>query len=297
MANEAVTWTAGGGGTYKGNLGWDYWLLADAIVDAAFEMSRLRNYIRTRSIADVPSNSGRFPTLTSVGSAAALTDGTDLTTITDFSPSAVTLNVAEVGLKFVYTDLTSGGSVTDMSEIARYGGRGIVDKENADIAALFTGLSNTVGSGTADLSEANVLAGLATLRGAKEYGPYTMVIDPDSWYNELVGDIGTTIAALGNTGGTVRGESNDLLSGQENVGPLLGIANIVLSTDVDLTTDVYTGAIFNERAFGLIDKWTIRPEMERDASLRGTEVVVTSAYAVSEIVDAAGVGVTTDGPA
>ncbi len=49
-----------------------------------------------------------------------------------------------------------------------------------------------------------------------------------------------------------------------------------------------------ETAEAQVEKWAIRPEMERDASLRGTEVVVTSAYAVGEVDDLAGQGLIFD---
>ena len=50
----------------------------------------------------------------------------------------------------------------------------------------------------------------------------------------------------------------------------------------------------SQRALAYVEKWAVRPEMERDASLRASEVVVTTAYAVGETDDAAGVSIITD---
>ena len=41
-------------------------------------------------------------------------------------------------------------------------------------------------------------------------------------------------------------------------------------------------------------KWPIRIELQRNASLVSTEIVVTATYGVSEVVDAYGVPVITD---
>jgi hypothetical protein len=48
------------------------------------------------------------------------------------------------------------------------------------------------------------------------------------------------------------------------------------------------------RALGLVEKWASRTELQRDASLRATEIVLTANYGVGEIDDLSGIGVITD---
>jgi hypothetical protein len=52
--------------------------------------------------------------------------------------------------------------------------------------------------------------------------------------------------------------------------------------------------VSQNRAIGFVSQWDIRVEFERDASLRGTEIVATANYGVGEIDDSSGVGLLTD---
>ena len=63
----------------------------------------------------------------------------------------------------------------------------------------------------------------------------------------------------------------------------------------DGSSDKENGMYNPNRAIGFVEKWAIRPEAERDASLRGTEIVVTAAYAAGEVDDTSGVRIVSDG--
>ena len=100
------------------------------------------------------------------------------------------------------------------------------------------------------------------------------------------------------TAGPFGTESNDLpgagAGGQ--VGDLYGVNTLITPlVGEDGNADKINGMYSPSRAIGYVEKWAIRPEMERDASLRGSEVVVTAAYAVGETDDVSGVRILSDG--
>lgn len=291
MADE-ITWA-----NLKGEYSYDYRLLADSIIGALYESLDMRQYAIVKSIASFESNAERFPRTPEL-EAGSLTEGTDLTTNKAFAPTVVTLTVAEVGLKLTLTDLMAMGGIVGIQHYGQEAGKAVAEKRTSDLVALMSGFSNDVGASGADMTEAYFLAAIAHLRGKKVPGPYTTILHTTSYYSELIGDIGTTFAALTTTGQGVRAESNDLPGAGDGgqVGTLYG-QNVLITPLVaeDGSSDKINGMYSPSRAIGFVEKWAIRPEAERDASLRGTEVVVTAAYAVGETDDISGVRIISDG--
>ena len=291
MANE-ITWA-----NLKGEYSYEYRLLAENIISALYESLDMRQYAQVRSIANWASNAERFaatPTLT----ASALTEGTDLTANTAFAPTAVTLTVGEVGLKLTLTDLMAMGGIVGAAHYGEQAGNAVAEKRTTDLVALMSGFSNSVGATGQTLTEAYMLAAQAQLRGAKVPGPYVYILHTTSYYSELIGSIGSTFTALTTTGSGVRAESNDLPGAGNGgqIGQLYGQTTLVTPLVAeDGNADKINGMYAPGRAIGYVEKWAIRPEADRDASLRGTEVVVTAAYAVGELDDVSGVRIISDG--
>lgn len=291
MANE-ITWA-----NLKGEYSYEYRLLADSIISALYDALDMRNYAIVKSIANWASNAERFPKTPAL-SAGALTEGTDLTANTAFSPTAVTLTVGEVGLKLTLTDLMAMGGIVGAAHYGQEAGKAVAEKRTSDLVALMSGFSNSVGTTNTDLTEAFILAAIAQLRGSKVPGPYVTVLHTDSYYKELIGSVGSTFSALANTGSGVRGESNDLPGAGAGgmVGELYGTTLLVTPlVGEDGNSDKENGMYAPNRAIGYVEKWAVRPEVERDASLRGSEIVVTAAYAVGETDDTSGVRIVSDG--
>ena len=281
MANE-VTWS-----NLKGEYSYEYRLLRENIINALYEALDMRRYAVARSIAAFESNAERFP-FTPKLSASSLTEGTDLTTNTAFAPTQTTLTVGEVGLKLTVTDLMAMGGIVDFAHYGMEAGKAVAEKRTDDLVGLMAGFSSSVGSTGQDMTEAYILAAIATLRGKQMPAPYVGVIHTDSYYKELIGSIGSTFS-----------ESNDL-PGAGNSGAeiqnLYGQTFLITPlVDEDGNSDKQGGMYAPSRAIGYVEKWAVRPENERDASLRGTEVVVTAAYAFGELDDDAGVHIITDG--
>ena len=293
MANE-ITWA-----NLQGEYSYEYRLLADSIIDALYESLDMRQFAITKSITSFASNAERFPA-TPVLSASALTEGTDLTSNTAFAPTQVTLTVGEVGLKLTPTDLQMMGGIVGAAHYGQEAGKAVAEKRTTDLVALGPGFSNSVGTTNVDMTEAFYLAAISALRGRKVPTPYVGVVHTTSFYAELIGDIGSDYSALGNTGLGVRAESNDLPGSGDGgmIGELFGTTLLVTPLVAeDGNSDKENFAYAPRRAIGFVEKWAIRPEAERDASLRGTEVVVTSAYATGETDNDSGERILSDGVA
>jgi len=289
MADE-ITWAS-----IEGDYGYDYRLLGQSLISALYENSApIMPFLNKKSLAGFPSDSERFPKAPALA-AAALTDGTDMAN-TAYSPSNVTLTVGEVGLMLTVTDLSNLSSLHDLAQYGAEAGQAVAEKLMTDIAALGGAFSTVVGSTTVALTEQQFRDAKTTLIVKKIPGPYFSLLYPQQ-VNHLETSIGSTISAAANTGATARAETNDLSMGPARDAGVLFNVRILASTLVPTanagadSAGCMAGA---QRALGYVEKWAIRPEMERDASLRGTEVVATAAYAVGELDDASGVAIITD---
>ena len=291
MANE-ITWN-----NLQGEYSYEYRLLAESIIGALYEALDMRQFSIMKSIKNWASNAERFPK-TPTMTAGALTEGTDLTANTAFAPTAVTLTVGEVGLKLTLTDLMAMGGIVGAAHYGEEAGKAVAEKRTTDLVALMSGFSNSVGTTNTDLTEAFMLAAIAQLRGAKVPGKYVTVLHTTSYYAELIGSVGSTFTALTTQGNSVRSESNDLPGAGSGgfVGDLYGQTTLITPLVAeDGNSDKINGMYSPSRAIGYVEKWAVRPEVERDASLRGSEIVVTAAYAVGETDDVSGVRIVSDG--
>ncbi len=283
MANE-ITWSV-----IEGDYGYDYRLLAESTVDALYEnAAKILPFLNRKSLAGFPSETERFPVAPTLA-ASAITDGTDLTN-TAYNPTNVNITVGEVGLMLTETDLASTSSIHEFARLGREAGQAVAEKLMTDIAALGSGFSNQTTDTTNDIVEQDFRDAKTALILRKIPEPYFSLVYPQM-VNDLETSIGSTISAASTTGMSARAETNDLSMGADmDWGTLYGV-RIIASTTVPTANAGADSAGFiagANRAIGYVEKWAIRPEMERDASLRGTEIVVTSAYGVGEIDDEAG---------
>lgn len=289
MANE-VTF-----GSVEGEMGHDYLIYAEAALNARYAHDNVRDLVRMVDISGLKTDQIRFPKRPAV-SASALTDGTDLTANTAYTPTQAPATVAEVGLKFTITDLGASGTYITAGELAEAGGMAVLEKISTDVCALGSGLSQTAGATGVDLSETNFEDALITLMGNKAPGEVFAVLHPRQWF-DLVNSIGSVMPADGPGSMSPRGVTNDLIpSGNGMGGPVYGadvrVNPLVPTANAGADRAGFIG--IKGRTLGGAMKWFIRPEFERDASLRGTEAVVTACYAVIEVEDETGVGIVTD---
>jgi len=229
----------------------------------------------------------KWPTI----SASAVSEATDLAN-TAINPTQVTLTASEVGLMATITDLLTKSDIieelTGNDQYSKLLGRAIGTKIDVDIATLFTALNggSAVGTSGTDITINDFLQAIYTLDNAEARGQYQCVLHPVQYHH-------LRKALQVATGIVYGGKEEFTLNGQ--IGRFFGV-NVFQTTNVQAggTSIDKAGAMFVKEALGMLTKWSARTELERNASLRATEVVETTAYAVGEIVDTFGVSIETD---
>jgi hypothetical protein len=221
-------------------------------------------------------------------SAAALTDGLDLIASEDIGMTYVDLTASEVGLKVILTDKLVRQEQDDVFRIVgRQMGDAMGRKLNRDIIALFAALNGgtVLGADNKDMAIGAVTGLCAFAKANKFPNPVSIVHHPNAvvQFVKSAAGIGCTYYA-----GIMQGLPEELLrnfwKGQVN-----GV-NIFETGDIDKITgyDSGYGAIFSKNAMVYVEALAPNVERERDASLRGTEVIIVSDYGVFEVEDTYG---------
>jgi len=212
-----------------------------------------------------------------------LADGQDIIDEEDIGMTTVDLTAAEVGAKVVLTDKLVRQSVPNVFQmVGRQLGEGMARKKDTDVQALYENLNDgtDLGATTKDLNAVNLTACIAFAKankfGSKVYGvhhpnaiaafvksaavaPAAAAPVPSGWSAELLKDFFVGLRPL-------------------NGVPLFEAGNI----PEDGNGDGY-GCIADQGAMATLTSVKARTERERDASLRGTEVVITADYGVFEL--------------
>ena len=271
-----------------------YWSSRENMIQALRQGNNLINLVIQRSLVGVASDTMRFPKAPNIA-ATSVADGTDLTN-TAYSPSNVPTTVAEIGVMFTVTDFNLASTFIDMSQYAFDAGGALGEKITTDLAGLAGGFSNTTGTSTADLTEQQFRDAITALRARKVRNRLVGALH-DQQENDLIGSIGSTVSAAATTGTSPREVTNDMrATGDGDLGTLFGVmlATNALIPTANAGADRAGGIWDPTRALGYVEKWAIRMEQERDASLRGTEIVGTAAYSVVEVDDTSGQSIITD---
>lgn len=219
--------------------------------------------------------------------AQALTDGVDLVDEEDLGISTTDLTTSEVGLKFVLTDKLIRQFNEDVFKVTgRQMGEAMARKVDKDIIALFASLN-----GATVLGVDNALLSLYNAMGCVGYSeaqlypkPVHMVHHP----NAMV-ELNRSLVGLQKKVGFTGMESASA--------PYMARFYTATINGVDVwwdaniakhSNDSGKGAIFSKDAMCIIESKAAGVERERDASLRGWEVVMVSDYGVFELDDGYG---------
>jgi len=267
-------------------------LVAEALFVAS-ERSIMRGLVRNYTM---PKNSGKvlqvpiYPTV----SAAAVAEATDLSN-TAISTSKVDLTVSEVGIMTTLTDFARDVSESDVvRDLGKLFGEAIAKKIDKDLTALFGSFSQGVGGATTVMSAALIFQAVAKLRAAGVPGDdLACVVHPQVAF-DLKSGLTNTFANP--NGGDLQNEA--MRSGF--VGQIAGVSVYETSNMTDSssndpgTTGDYKGALFHKDALGLAMMQDLKIETQRDASIRGTEIVATAVYGVGELHDSYGIEIEAD---
>ena len=264
-------------------------LINESVIDYARASIVVASLVRQFSLEGRPGRVLDVPVWGAL-SASGVNEGTDLSN-TALATDKVTLTAGEVGVMITVTDLLAESDIlANLDEYARQLGLAVADKVDSDLCVLFAALNggSAVGTSGSDMTDDNFLEALYTLEAANAPKPYHCVLHPRQW-----ADLREDIVAA--TGSPYSASAAQEIVNSGFTGVLFGV-NVYQASNVPTanTGADRAGAMFSAEALGLVTKWPARTELERDGSLRATEVVVTACYGVGELVDGFGVPIVTD---
>ncbi|MEK6792050.1 MAG: phage major capsid protein [Deltaproteobacteria bacterium] len=280
MANE-VTSAAGSSGELVAAE-----IVSRLIIDAAYAGALMPPLVR---VADISADS----TLTVEFPKWPLLTAADLTEATDMGNSAVNaastiITADEAGIMITVTDmLLNGAGLGGLEPFAEELGKALANKIDTDLLNAVSSFTNSVGTSGANLTEANFLSAIYTLELGNAKGPFVVVLHPYQ-----VNNLRSAIAA---TTGAVWGGASAPASDIGALGSLYGV-DIVQSTNcasVNVNVD-RQGVMMpfgNQSGLAYVLKVGAKTELQRDASLRATEIVVTAVYGHGCVNSAANGGV------
>ena len=260
-------------------------LLPSIVAEALFvanERSIMRGLVRNYSLGQGQGKTVTVP-IYPKSTAAALTEGTPLTN-TAISTNGATLTIAEVGLMTSVTDMSMVSSSSNVvADIGRLFGEAIARKMDLDLTALFGTFSAGVGDRTTAITAAKIFEAVAKLRaeGYDTTNDCAIVLHPLIAY-DLKSTITSTFAAPASMIGNSALENGfiGMLAGC----PVYETSNMAIDTNAG----DYNGAIIHRDALGLAVQADINIETQRQAALRGWDIVGSARYGVGVLNGAAG---------
>jgi N4-gp56 family major capsid protein len=258
-------------------------LLPEIVAEAIFqanEQSLMRSLVRTFNIPAGSGNTIKVPVYPTQA-AAGLTEGVAPTALA-VDTGSVQLTASEVGMTAVVSDIAMIGSSSNVvADIGGQFGRGIAEKIDADLCALFDGFATSLGGATTNLTAPLVFEAIAKLRAAKvPASDIACVIHPEVAY-DLKSGLTNTFANPNN------GIATQVMQ-NSYVGNLGGV-NIYESAAIAEATGVSKGAVFHKNALGLAMMKDITVETQRESTQRADTITATAVYGAGELIDTYGV--------
>jgi len=223
-----------------------------------------------------------------------LVDGQDMVDSEEIGMSTVSLTVSETGMKVIVTDqLVAQSQPAIFTMIGRQMGEGNARKKDTDVQALYTNLNGgtSLGAAAKSMSVANFAGAIATGKGraANPCNPTYAVHHP--W---CVYDFVSSATAIGSSNYWPESMQKDKLqkfySNKTFNGVMLFESGLIT---IDSSDDAI-GCLAEKGAMVALESVSQKVERQRDASLRGTEVVMTARYGVFELDDTRGYPLTFD---
>ena len=241
---------------------------------------------------DLP-NGAKQVTVPKVGqmSMSDLQDGIDIVDEEEIGMTTVDLTAAEVGAKIILTDkLVRQAADNVMSIVGRQLGDGMARKKDNDVTALYSGFSTDLGASGRDMDIANVAAAVAVAKGSN-YGSQVYI----NHHPFTIFDLAKEAAGTAATYPMTPGWSQDLLGNfWSGIRPIFGVPIFEDGNITRTTVAATVGVIADKSALAVLKSVDTRTERQRDASLRATELIMTSDYGVFELDDSRGAALTLD---
>ena len=218
----------------------------------------------------------------------ALVEGQALVDEEEIGMSTVSVQASEVGAKIIITDKLLRENTQQVWQIVgRQLGEAMARKKDGDILSLFSALNGgtALGAAAADFSLVNAASCIGVAK-AEKYGSDLRIVHHPNAILKLNKDL------TGSASGTIRPIPTGF--SEDRLGPFwtgLRLSGVPFFEDGNIDTDANGdgyGAIFDKGAIGVLTSVAMNREKQRDASLRATEMVITSDYSAFEIDDSRG---------
>jgi N4-gp56 family major capsid protein len=267
-------------------------LLPSIVAEALFvasEKSIIRGLVRNYTINPGQGKTVTVPIYPKV-TAGVLTEAVS-TASTTISTDGATLTVQEVGLLATISDLSMMASSSNVvSDIGRLFGEAIARRIDTDLISNFANFATVVGSTSTAASAALIFQSIAKLRsqGYDTSNDCAVVLHPNIAY-DVAKDLTSTFAAPASMVG------NDAL--RNGFMGMLGGVPVYKSSLVQEsgpTAGDYVCLEFQKDAIGLAMMQDIRIETQRQAGVRGYDIVGSAIYGHGELYDLAGVSFLAD---
>jgi hypothetical protein len=245
----------------------------------------LDGLVSSKDLTGKPTLTARFPIYDSV-SATAIAEATDFTTNSAIDTSgSVDVTVSEHAVKFTITDMSNEATVDNIARAESEGGvagqmgaQSIQQRFDADIAALFAGFNSSTGSNNGPITSTLLISAIGQLDIDNiPNAPRVTVLHPYQWRTLIpVFDDASVYGMQGQAVVTTG------MVAQNIYGTTMFVTSNVATATVSSST-VYAGAVMHPSAIAVATKGN-RPnfEAERDASLRGFELMCTDQHGEAE---------------
>lgn len=266
-------------------------LIADATMQL-INVGVMPPKVRRQSLVGFPGKTVNFAKWDALASSdvGAGTEGTDYTTNKQLDSSVISATVDEHLIMSSITDLARDSATENVD-----GGAGILlgnaisAKLDDDLVGLFSGFSQTVAGAGIALDADQVFKSIQFLRNANAPAPYYGVFHP----KQVWGDKGFSgildVSAVANNA-----QATPTATRMAETGEISQFAGIQIDWSTEIDDNVAAGGdaaggIFSSQAIGLADKGFMNVELERNASLRGYEIVIQGLWKEVEVIDTYGV--------
>ena len=225
-----------------------------------------------------------------------LVDGQDIVDEEEIGMTTVDLTAAEVGAKVILTDkLVREQQNNVFTMIGRQLGDAMARKKDTDVHSLYASLGaslspTSLGAAGAIMKASNVAAAVAFAK-ANKFGTQIYILH----HPNAVADLAYNVATFAGSSELTGGWSVDLLKNfYSGLRPINGLPIFEAGNlSVDSSDDA-VGVIADKSAMAVLNSVETKTERQRDASLRATEVVMTSDYGVFELDDTKGTSIKYD---
>lgn len=223
-----------------------------------------------------------------------LVDGVDMVDTEEIGMTTVSLSVSETGMKVIITDqLVAQSQPSVFTMIGRQMGEGNARKKDTDVQALYPNLNGgtSLGAAAKNMSVANFAGAIATGKGraTNPCNPTYAVQHPWAVYDFVTG-----ATAIGSANHWPEDMQKDKLNKFYSNKSFNGVMLFESGNLVPDSGDDVIGCLAEKGAMVALESLSQKVERQRDASLRGTEVVMTSRYGVFELDDSRGYPLTFD---